>query len=43
MFKIREYHPADERGWPECRLLSFLDSNFYDEVRTDRSDIEART
>ncbi|MGB9036342.1 MAG: GNAT family N-acetyltransferase [Paeniglutamicibacter sp.] len=41
MFNIREYQPADERGWLECRLLSFLDSNYYDDVRTDRSDIEA--
>src|SRR4051794_4017421 len=41
MFNIREYQPADERGWLECRLLSFLDSNYYDDVRTDRSDIAA--
>lgn len=41
MVTIREYQQSDERGWLECRLLGFLDSNYYDDVRTDRGDIEA--
>jgi len=30
---IRPYVDADERGWVVCRVLSFLDSAFYDDVR----------
>ena len=32
MFNIREYKPEDERSWLECRVLSFLDSAYYDDV-----------
>lgn len=32
MTAIREYKPDDERGWLECRVLSFLDSAYYDDV-----------
>ncbi len=41
MFQIREYQPSDETGWLECRVLSFLDTDYYDDVRTDRSSIQA--
>lgn len=29
---IRPYRPADERGWLQCRLLSFFGSAYYDDV-----------
>ena len=31
--RIRPYEAADERGWVICRVLSFLDSSFFDDVR----------
>jgi ribosomal protein S18 acetylase RimI-like enzyme len=30
---VRSYEDGDERGWVVCRVLSFLDSAFYDDVR----------
>ena len=30
---IRRYRDVDERGWVTCRLLAFLDSAFFDDVR----------
>ena len=30
---IRSYRDDDERGWVVCRVLSFLDSAFFDDVR----------
>lgn len=30
---IRPYRDSDERGWVVCRVLSFLDSAFFDDVR----------
>jgi GNAT superfamily N-acetyltransferase len=30
---IRPYEDRDERGWVICRVLSFLDSAFFDDVR----------
>jgi ribosomal protein S18 acetylase RimI-like enzyme len=30
---IRPYRESDERGWVVCRVLSFLDSPFFDDVR----------
>jgi GNAT superfamily N-acetyltransferase len=30
---IRPYRDEDERGWVVCRVLSFLDSAFFDDVR----------
>ena len=35
-FEIRAYEDADEEGWLRCRVLGFLDSAFYDDVRTDK-------
>ena len=29
---IRDYTPADEESWLRCRLLSFLHTNYYDDV-----------
>lgn len=31
---VRDYDPADERSWLRCRVLSFLDTNYYDDVAT---------
>jgi hypothetical protein len=30
---IRPYRESDERSWVVCRVLSFLDSAFFDDVR----------
>ncbi|MGH3077085.1 MAG: GNAT family N-acetyltransferase [Gaiellaceae bacterium] len=32
--RVRPYREDDERGWVVCRVLSFLDSAFFDDVRT---------
>lgn len=33
---IREFDPvADRRGWLQCRLLSFFDSSYFDDVKTE--------
>lgn len=29
---IREYKKEDEKGWVRCRVLSFLDSAYYDNI-----------
>jgi GNAT superfamily N-acetyltransferase len=33
---IRPYADADERGWLECRVLSFLDSAYFDAVEREK-------
>ncbi|WP_336630800.1 MULTISPECIES: GNAT family N-acetyltransferase [unclassified Microbacterium] len=33
---VRPYHPSDERGWVRCRVLSFLDTQYYDDVAPRR-------
>ncbi len=33
---IRPYRDDDERGWVVCRVLSFLDSAFLDDVRQEK-------
>ncbi len=30
--RIRDYRPADERGWVRCRVLAFLDTAYFDDV-----------
>lgn len=35
-FTVRPYAPADRTGWLRCRVLSFLGSAYYDDVRTER-------
>jgi len=34
--KIREYTPADERGWLDCRVRSFLDTSYCADVKTEK-------
>ena len=34
--KIRNYEPKDELEWLKCRVLSFLDSSYYNDVLTSR-------
>jgi hypothetical protein len=36
-FELRAYTDADEQGWLRCRVLGFLDSAFYDDVRRERA------
>ena len=35
-FELRSYTDADEQGWVRCRVLGFLDSAFYDDVRQEK-------
>lgn len=37
---VRTYRDADERGWVVCRLLSFLDTAYYDDVRRSKERYE---
>ena len=37
---VRSYRADDERGWVVCRLLSFLDSAFFDDVRRSKEHYE---
>lgn len=39
-FAIRPYRDEDERGWVVCRVLSFLDSAFFDDVRRSKEHYE---
>lgn len=34
---VRDYESADEREWLLCRLLSFFDSDYYDDVKTAKT------
>jgi ribosomal protein S18 acetylase RimI-like enzyme len=34
MTTVRDYVPADERAWLRCRVLSFLDTSYFDDVAT---------
>ena len=36
-FTVRPYRPADERGWLRCRVLSFLGTQYYDDVKPNRT------
>ena len=40
MFTIRPYEPADETGWLRCRVLSFLDTAFFDAVEREKERYE---
>ena len=33
---IRLYEKADEEGWTRCRVLSFLGSAYFDDVRQEK-------
>jgi ribosomal protein S18 acetylase RimI-like enzyme len=35
-FQIRRYEDSDEQGWVRCRVLAFLDSAFFDDVRREK-------
>src|SRR6188472_575241 len=41
MFSVRPYEPADEVGWLRCRVLAFLGSAFFDDVRTAKEHYES--
>ncbi len=36
-FVVRPYQPSDESGWLRCRALSFLDTQYYDDVKPRRT------
>jgi len=38
-FAVRPYESSDERSWLRCRVLSFLDSQYYDDVKPHRTDL----
>jgi ribosomal protein S18 acetylase RimI-like enzyme len=35
-FVVRPYREVDEQGWVRCRVLSFLNSAFFDDVRREK-------
>ena len=37
MLKIRGYRTTDERSWLRCRLLSFFDTDYYDDVKISKT------
>ena len=37
---IRPYRDEDEQGWVRCRVLSFLDSAYFDDVRREKERYE---
>lgn len=38
--QIREYKKTDEQSWIRCRVLSFLDSSYFDDVQNYREDYD---
>jgi ribosomal protein S18 acetylase RimI-like enzyme len=41
-FEIRRYEDSDEQGWVRCRVLAFLDSAFFDDVRREKERYDGR-
>jgi len=39
--KIRDYDDRDEADWLRCRLLSFFDTNYFDDVKVEKTPFEA--
>jgi ribosomal protein S18 acetylase RimI-like enzyme len=39
-FVVRPYRDSDEQGWLRCRVLSFLGSAYYDDVRREKEHYE---
>lgn len=37
---VRPYRDVDEQSWLRCRALSFLDSQYYDDVKASRTVLE---
>ena len=40
VYAVREFEPGDETGWVRCRVLSFLDSAFFDAVEREKERYE---
>ncbi|MFJ5197936.1 GNAT family N-acetyltransferase [Streptomyces sp. NPDC088394] len=38
---IREYRPADQVSWLRCRVLSFLNTPYFDDVLTSKPEVPA--
>lgn len=39
-FQLRDYRDADRESWLRCRLFGFFDTNYYDDIWTERPDYE---
>jgi N-acetylglutamate synthase-like GNAT family acetyltransferase len=39
-FEIRPYHPSDEDQWLRCRVLSFLYTPYFDDVKNTKTKFE---
>ncbi|WP_250130156.1 hypothetical protein [Jeotgalicoccus sp. WY2] len=37
--EIRNYEEKDEKGWVRCRVLSFLDTAYYDDVHREKRNL----
>lgn len=40
-FAVRPYQRSDEPGWLRCRVLSFLDTQYHDDVKQRRTELTA--
>ncbi|WP_078596464.1 GNAT family N-acetyltransferase [Evansella clarkii] len=38
--EIRRYEPKDEKGWVRCRVLAFLDTAYFDNVKRQKETYE---
>ena len=38
--EIRKYESTDEKGWVRCRVLSYLDTAYYDDVHREKERFE---
>lgn len=41
-YEVRDYRESDEAAWVRCRLLSFLDTSYRDDVQVYRENFEHR-
>lgn len=35
---IRDFQPSDETAWLRCRVLSFLETDYYDDVHASTTE-----
>ncbi|GAB3762553.1 GNAT family N-acetyltransferase [Microlunatus parietis] len=40
IFRVRDYASSDRDSWLRCRLLGFFETDYYDDVWTERPDYE---
>ena len=38
--EIREYKNEDKNSWIRCRVISFMDSSYYDDIQNFRAEYD---